>query len=172
MCGQTWGSIDIQYQNLNSEEKIGGTMKFRIPLFLLTLALAASSTLAAHAGACSNMTIKGTYASTIHATIFLPDGYTLLLDGLAKQTFDGNGSFTQVDAVAANGNLPPGWRPGSGTYSVNPDCTGTSTIVIAGMPDLHTQFIVSQSGNIIRGMVTDPGFASTAEGERVHSSKK
>jgi len=147
-------------------------MKFRIPLFLLTLALAASSTLAAHAGVCSNMSIKGTYASTIHATIFLPDGSTLLLDGLAKQTFDGNGSFTQVDAVAANGNLPPGWRPGSGTYSVNPDCTGTSTIVIAGMPDLHTQFIVSESGNIIRGMVTDPGFASTAEGERVHSSKK
>lgn len=147
-------------------------MKFRIPLFLLTLALAASSALAAHAGACSNMTIRGTYASTIHATIFLQDGSTLLLDGLAKQTFDGNGSFTQVDAVAVNGNLPPGWRPGSGTYSVNPDCTGTSTIVIAGMPDLHTQFIVSQSGNIIRGMVTDPGFASTAEGERVHSSKK
>jgi hypothetical protein len=55
---------------------------------------------------------------------------------------------------------------------VNPDCTGTSTIVIAAMPDLHTQFIVSQSGNIMRGMVIDPGFASTAEGERVHSAKK
>jgi len=147
-------------------------VKFRISLFVLTLALAASSTLAAHAGACSNSTIRGTYASTIHATIFLPDGSTLLIDGLVKQTFDGNGNFTQVDAVAANGNLTPGWRPGSGTYSVNPDCTGTQTIVIPGNPDLHTQFIVSQSGNMIRGMVIDPGFASTAEGERVNTSKK
>ncbi len=147
-------------------------MKFRISLFVLTLALAASSTLAAHAGACTNSTIRGTYASTIHATIFLPDGSTLLIDGLVKQTFDGNGNFTQVDAVAANGNLTPGWRPGSGTYSVNPDCTGTQTIMIPGNPDLHTQFIVSQSGNMIRGMVIDPGFASTAEGERVNTSKK
>jgi len=147
-------------------------VKFRISLFVLTLALAASSTLAAHAGACSNSTIRGTYASTIHATIFLPDGSTLLIDGLVKQTFDGNGNFTQVDAVAANGNLTPGWRPGSGTYSVNPDCTGTQTIMIPGNPDLHTQFIVSQSGNMIRGMVIDPGFASTAEGERVNTSKK
>ena len=147
-------------------------MKSRISLFLLILALAASSTLTVHASACTNSTIRGTYASTIHATIFLPDGSTLLLDGLAKQTFDGNGNFTQVDAVAANGNLTPGWRPGSGTYSVNPDCTGTQTIVIPGNPDLHTQFIVSQSGNIIRGMVIDPGFASTAEGERVRAPKK
>jgi hypothetical protein len=147
-------------------------MKSCISLFLLTLALAASSTLTLHASACSNSTIRGTYASTIHATIFLPDGSTLLLDGLVKQTFDGNGNFTQVDAVAANGNLTPGWRPGSGTYSVNPDCTGTQTIVIPGNPDLHTQFIVSQSGNMIRGMVIDPGFASTAEGERVRSREE
>jgi len=86
-------------------------MKFRIPLFLLILALAASSTLTAHAGRCSNMTIKGTYASTIHATIFLQDGSTLLLDGLAKQSFDGDGHFTQVDAVAANEQHAAGLAP-------------------------------------------------------------
>jgi hypothetical protein len=147
-------------------------MKFCNSPFLLALALVVSSPLMSHASICSNSTIRGSYAFTIHGSIFLPDGSTVLLDGLAKQTFDGNGNFRQVDAVAANGNLPPGWRPGSGTYSVNPDCTGTQTIVIPGNPDLHTQFIVSQSGNMIRGMVIDPGFASTAEGERVNTSKK
>src|SRR5260370_34360 len=110
-------------------------MKSRISLFLLTLALAASSTLTltAHASACSNSTIQGSYAFTIHETVFLPDGSTLLIDGIAKQTFDGKGNLTQVDAVATNGILARGWRPGS--YSVNPDCTGTQTIVISGMPD-------------------------------------
>jgi len=49
-------------------------MKSRISLFLLTLTLAASSTLTAHASACSNLTIKGTYAFTIHGTVFLPNG--------------------------------------------------------------------------------------------------
>ena len=145
-------------------------MKFRISLLLLTLALAASSTLTAHA-ACNNLTIKGTYAFTIHGTVFLPGGFTLLIDGIDKVTFDGDGNLTQVDAVATNGNLPPGWRPGTGTYSVNPDCTGTQTISVAGAPDLHIQFIVAQSGNTIHQVVTDPGGAVTAEGERVFTKQ-
>ncbi len=146
-------------------------MKFRNSPFLLALALVVSSPLMSHASACSNSTIRGSYAFTIHGTIFLPNGSTLLIDGLAKQTFDGDGNFTQVDAVATNGNLPPGWRPGSGTYSVNPDCTGTQTIVIPGNPDVHVQFIVAQSGNTIHQVVIDPGVAATAEGERVHALK-
>src|SRR5947207_14449000 len=98
--------------------------------FLLTLALIVSSPLMSHASACSNTTIRGSYAFTIHGTIFLPNGSTLLIDVIAKQTFDGNGNLTQVDAVATNGMLTPGWRPGTGSYSVRPDCTGTQTIVV------------------------------------------
>jgi hypothetical protein len=146
-------------------------MKFRVSLFLLTLVLAASSTLTAHASACSNSTIKGTYAFTLHGQIFLPDGSTLLIDGVAKQTFDGNGNMTQVDAVATNGNLAPGWRPGTGTYSVNEDCTGTQTISVPGLADLHLQMIVAQGGNTIHQVVIDPGIATTAEGERVRAHK-
>jgi len=142
-------------------------LKSRISLFLATLALTASSTLTAHASACSDSTIKGTYAATLHGTIFLPNGSTLLVDGIAKATYDGKGNFTQLDAVADNGNLVPGWRPGTGTYSVNPDCTGTQTIVVEGLPDLHLQFIVAQGGNTIHQVVIDPGFATTAEAERV-----
>ncbi len=142
-------------------------MKSRISLFLLTLALAASSTLTAHARACSNLTIQGTYAFTLHGTIFLPDTSTLLIDGIAKQTYDGRGNLTQLDAVATNGNMAPGWRPGTGTYSVNPDCTGTLTLSVPGLHDLHIQFIVAQSGKTIHQVVTDPGIATTAEGERV-----
>jgi hypothetical protein len=147
-------------------------MKFRNSPFLLALALVVSSPLMAHASDCSNSIIRGSYAFTIHGSIVLPDGSTLLVDGLAKQTFDGNGNFTQVDAVAVGGNLPPGWRPGSGTYSVNPDCTGTQTIVIPGNPDVHLQLIVAQSGNTIHQVVIDPGVAVTAEGERVKAPKR
>jgi len=146
-------------------------MKFRNFPFLLALALIVSSPLISHASACSDSTLRGSYAFTIHGSIILPDGSTLLVDGLAKQTFDGKGNFTQVDAVAVGGNLPPGWRPGSGTYSVNPDCTGTQTIVIPGNPDVHLQLIVAQSGNTIHQVVIDPGVAATAEGERVHAPK-
>jgi hypothetical protein len=146
-------------------------MKFRNSPFLLALALIVSSPLISHASACSDSTLRGSYAFTIHGSIILPDGSTLLVDGLAKQTFDGNGNFTQVDAVAVGGNLPPGWRPGSGTYSLNPDCTGSQTIVIPGNSDVHLQLIVAQSGNTIHQVVIDPGVAATAEGERVRAPK-
>ena len=142
-------------------------MRLRISLLLLTSALAMSSALTAHASVCSNSTIRGTYAFTVHGTIFLPNGSTLVIDGIAKETFDGQGGETQVDAIATNGMLTPGWRPGTGSYSVNPDCTGTQTIVVPGMAALHLQFIVAQSGNTIHQVVIDPGVATTAEGERL-----
>jgi len=142
-------------------------MKSRVSLFLLTLALAASSTLTAHAIACSNLTIKGTYAYTIHGQVFLPNGFVLLIDGLARTTFDGEGNLTELDAVAANGNVTPGWASNTGTYSVNPDCTGTITVTNGNQPPIHLQMIVAQSGNTIHEMVIDPGFATTSNGERV-----
>jgi hypothetical protein len=148
-------------------ENLYAPLKSRISLLLLTLVLAASSTLAAQARNCSNMTLKGTWANSIHGQLFLPNGSTLLFDGIVKTTYDGEGNFTQVDAVADNGNITPGWRPGSGTYTVNPDCTGTSTIVVPGMPDLHLQFIVSPSGNTSHFVVVDPGFATAGDSERI-----
>ena len=146
-------------------------MKSRICLLLLTFTLAASSTLMAHAGACSNSTIQGTYAFTIHGQILNPDGSTLLVDGLAKTTFDGKGNLTQLDAVAINGNMAPGWASNTGTYSVNSDCTGTFTVTNGSQAPVHLQMIIAQSGNTIHDVVTDPGIATTAEAERVHVVK-
>ena len=136
-------------------------------LTVFTLILAASSTLTAESRDCSNRTLKGTWANSIHGQLFLPDGSTLLIDGIVKTTYDGEGNFTQVDAVADNGNITPGWRPGSGTYTVNPDCTGTSTLVVPGMPDLHLQFIVSPSGNTSHFVIVDRGFATAGDSERI-----
>ncbi len=147
-------------------------MKSRISLLLLAFVLAASSTLMAHAGACSNATIHGTYAFTIHGQVFLPDGSTLLIDGLAKTTFDGKGNLTQLDAVAINGYVAPGWASNTGTYSVNPNCTGTFTVTNGNQAPVHLQMIIAQSGNKIHDMVIDPGFATTAEAERIHAPEE
>ena len=119
--------------------------------------------LTAYARPCSNQTLKGTYANSLQGLIFIPGGSApLVLAGVVKTTYDGNGTFTQVDAVSDNGSGVTGWRRGSGTYSVNPDCTGTQTIVIPGMPDLHLQFVVSPSGNTTHFVVTDPAIQSVS----------
>jgi hypothetical protein len=148
-------------------------MKFRVSLLMLALVLAASSTLTAHASGCSNATLNGSYAFTIHGTIVPQDGSApLLVDGLAKTTFDGRGNLTQLDAVAVNGNMAPGWALNTGTYSLNADCTGTMTVTNGAMQPVHLQLIVSQSGNTIHDMVTDPGFATTAEAERLQIPRR
>jgi hypothetical protein len=147
-------------------------MKFRISLFLLTLALAALSTLTAYARPCSNRTLNGTYANSLHGLINPGGSAQLVVAGVVKTTYDGNGTFTQVDAVSVNGSGVSGWRPGSGTYSVNPDCTGTQTIVIPGMPDLHLQFVVSPSGNTLHFVVIDPGVATAGDSERLDNSRE
>ena len=147
-------------------------MKFRILFFLLTLVVVGSQSLTAHASSCSNGTIRGSYAFTIHGQVFLPNGSTLLIDGLAKTTFDGNGNLTQLDAIAVNGNVAPGWASNTGTYSVNSDCTGTFTVTNGNQPPVHLQMIVAQSGNTIHDMVIDPGIATTAEAERVRIPKE
>jgi hypothetical protein len=147
-------------------------MKFPNSPFLLALALVVSSTLMAQPSTCSNSTIRGSYAFTIHGQVFLPNGSTLLIDGLAKTTFDGNGNLTQLDAVAANGNVAPGWASNTGTYTVNPDCTGSFTVTNGAQPPVHLQRIIAQSGNTIHDMVIDPGIATTAEAERIRIPKE
>ncbi len=145
-------------------------MKFPICLAMLTLALATSSSMAAHDRECANITLKGSYAFTIHGQIFTPNG-PVVVDGIAKTTLDGNGNLTQVDAVAANGIASQVWRPGTGTYTVNSDCTGTMTLQNPDQPPLHLAILVSDSGNLIHTVVTDPGFAVTSNAERVLARK-
>jgi hypothetical protein len=148
-------------------------MKFRVLLVLLVLGMMATQTLSAHAVNCSNFTIKGTYAFTIHGQIFLDNGAPpLVIDGIAQTTFDGHGNLAQVDAAATNGGMAPGWRPGTGTYAVNSDCTGTMTLNVEGMAPLHLQIVVAQSGNTLHAVVIDPGFAVTSDAERVVASQR
>jgi hypothetical protein len=167
--------VEPQYASPNLGEaeshttKHGGVMKLRNVLVLLAVMLAGSSAVTAHP-ACTDSTIKGDYAFTIHGQILTPNG-PLLVAGIAKTTFDGDGNLTQVDAVAVNGSIAEVWRHGTGTYTLNPDCSGTMTLINDGQAPLHLAILVSQSGNIIHTVVTDPGFAVTSDAEKVFAPK-
>jgi hypothetical protein len=73
-------------------------------------------------------------------------------------TFDGAGNFTQTDNVSINGFPAIVNRPGSGTYSVNADCTGTQTLNTGGML-LHNTFVIV--GKQSFSVQTDPGAVIT-----------
>jgi hypothetical protein len=101
-------------------------------------------------GHCSNRTLFGDYGGQIEGTILGPN---LPLRTLIKADFDGEGNLTDVDHVVLNG-VPPAqeWRPGSGTYTVNPDCTG-SALFNTGNAPIPVHFVVVNKGKEIRGVV-------------------
>jgi len=55
--------------------------------------------------------------------------------------YDGQGAFVGADTVSIGGAIRP--RTFTGTYTINPDCTGTATIVQPGRT-LHSAFVLDQ----------------------------
>jgi hypothetical protein len=75
-------------------------------------------------GRCSNRTLSGNYGFTLEGVLIGPN---MAIRGVVLQHYDGKGNITQVDQVVVGGFAPAQeWLPGTGTYSVNPDCTGTA----------------------------------------------
>jgi hypothetical protein len=117
---------------------------------------------------CSNQTLHGDYGLTIEGLLNIP-GPGIQIRGVVLQSYDGNGHITQVDHVVIDGTPPPeAWRPASGTYSVNADCTGKATITFPSIPQppLVVYFVVVNQGKEIR-QVVEGNAAVIATGRRV-----
>jgi hypothetical protein len=111
--------------------------------------LAAAWSLPAHAQQnCSEHSLRGEYTSLISGQI-LTGPLAGLDNGITLETFDGYGSFVSKDHVVLNGVQPVDeWRESSGTYTVNPDCTGKKQVNFANNnpPPRITYFVITNSG--------------------------
>jgi hypothetical protein len=67
------------------------------------------------------------------------------------------GNFTQIDNI--HGSVT-GWtpdRPGSGTYQVNPDCTGATQFQPApGAPVIEERIVIVDGGSQLYSITTSP----------------
>jgi hypothetical protein len=116
---------------------------------------------------CSNRTLDGSYGFTVEGLLAIP-GPGIQIRGVVLQRYDGRGHITQVDHIVTDGAPPQeAWTPGSGTYTVNADCTGTATITVPSSPQppLVVYFVVTKEGREIRQVVE--GNAVVATGEKV-----
>ena len=119
-------------------------------------AVAQSNSTPAHArdGQCSNRTLHGAYGCSVQGVLLnipgLPPEATFV--GVTTSTFDGKGNLTGTEHVVVNGSpFNSGFGANSGTYSVNPDCTGTAIVNTPNSPvPLNLFFVIVDDGKEFR----------------------
>jgi hypothetical protein len=145
----------------NSKEMI---MKRSNIAKIFTLAAVAALALvpAANAGdkGCSNASLTGTFAYTSTGFIAAPPEIAGPLVEVGTQTFDGHGNTTAVATLSQNGNILP--ITVTGTYQLNPDCTGTFTLQVSPIDvTVHVSFVMDSSLSEFQAIETDPGLVIT-----------
>jgi hypothetical protein len=106
--------------------------------------------------ACSNRTLRGDYGYLVSGVRGLDPITTESFVGVGVRTFDGQGGFT--DVATFHGQLT-GVQEGeaTGTYSVNANCSGTSTLFIPNLPfPIVSSFVIVGHGRELKEAVTSP----------------
>jgi len=129
------------------------------------LALAVAPIAKAEGKGCSNATLKGTFADKDTGFITAPPAMAGPFAGVNTETFDGNSTVTGTGIGSLNGNIVPVTQ--EGTYTVNPDCTGTYTVEVSPLGlTTHAFFVIADGGNELQIVITDPGTVITCIARR------
>jgi hypothetical protein len=117
---------------------------------------------------CSDASLTGTFAYTTTGSILAPPALAGPFASVGTQTFDGIGGTTAAAAVSQNGNIISVTI--TGTYRVNPDCTGTMTLQISPIAlTTHVFFVIDQNNGEFQAIQTDSGIVVTGIARRQFS---
>jgi hypothetical protein len=103
---------------------------------------------------CSNRTLSGDYGCSVQGVLLnvpgLPPEATFV--AVTTSHFDGQGNVTGSEHAVVNGmSFNPGWDTNGGTYTVNPDCTGTAVVTTPNSPvPLNLYFVIADNGKEFR----------------------
>jgi hypothetical protein len=137
---------------------------------ITALALGIASTAYADDEGCSNASLRGTFAYTSTGSIASPPEIAGPFAEVGTQTFDGTGATTAAVTLSQNGNILP--VTVTGTYTVNPDCTGTMTLQVSPIAvTVHVFFVIDDSLNGFQAIETDPGLVITRIGRRLFTGR-
>ena len=129
------------------------------PVMIVCGLLASGSTARAESqdGSCSNRSLRGDYGSAVEGVVLPGPGVVIPIRGVVMTHYDGQGNFTQVDHIVING-VPPAieWTPGTGTYHVNANCTGTIHLVPSTGGFVNLTIVLVRQGKEIHTLVTAP----------------
>lgn len=131
--------------------KFSSTAKTLAVVTVFALALVAGPVAKAADWRCSDATLRGAYSDQDTGTIVGVGPFA----GVNVDTFDGRGKMTISGISSVNGSVSPGVE--TGTYHVNPDCTGTYTVQDSFGDTFDGFFVISDGGDELRIVITDPG---------------
>jgi hypothetical protein len=110
-------------------------------------------------GECSNANLQGSFGYTSTGTLtlaYVPPPFAGPFAEVGQQTFDGQGNTDATATLSANGNIMTVTI--TGTYTVNPDCTGSWTLNIPALDaTVHADFVIDDAGAEVRAIATDSG---------------
>jgi len=118
---------------------------------------------------CSNATLKGTFTHLATGAVISPPEIAGPQAIVGTETFDGYGAIAGTGTGSLNGAIFS-YTDEQGTYSVNPDCTGTYTVEIpsqglTGTNAIHIYFVIVSTVNELKfDAATELQFVETDAG--------
>ncbi len=132
-------------------------------LALATLTVALAPALRAQPS-CSNATMKGTYVLSQTGTIVSVGPSAVV----GKVTYDGQGNGAATLTQSVNGVISRQVTI-TGTYTVNPDCTGSKTFAGGAV---NFDFMITPDGRTITFIETDPGTVGSGQANRMAGKRR
>jgi hypothetical protein len=122
-------------------------------------------------GGCSLETLRGQYMVSASGTLFPPAfgvSQASTSNAAGYSVYNGDGTGTDWVTFTVNGNNVGVPSPANTTYTLNPDCTGTRTVLPNGP---HFNIFVAADGSGLTQVATDPGFAASEFDTRARRSR-
>lgn len=143
----TSGGQEIKYVSATTGGVNSGTLR------LMAAAPCSAGTLS---GSSYGYATHGLVGTTLVTNAFPRTGGFVPFSNAGQISFGAGGRVLGVDNVNLGGVVIPG-RSIAGTYSVNSDCTGTTTMTIAGV-DHSWNFVILQGSNQVIFVAIPSGF--------------
>jgi len=140
-------------------------MTVRAALALLAFALFAALAPAAHAATCTLAGARGSWAYSFSGSVFNAQANTFVPVATAGViTFDGHGNATAKETDAS----PAGVQEVifTGTYTENPDCTGTVSLTSSANQIVNVNFYAANENNDAYLIITSPGYVMNGTTKR------
>lgn len=141
----------------------------RNALVISNICLFASAASSQTPKACSNADLKGTYGFSFRGTNL---GMKVSMVMMGRFEADGQGNFKGIESESVNGRVARG-AGFNGTYTINPDCTGSSEITFeVSNVKSKMDFVLVDDGNEIFIVDVGGGTAESGEAKRQFLNNK